>query len=93
MWTENTYGAVRVNTMDDSLDGAIEPLTFYQKTWLMLVCVCIIAILIQNRKNISLELIFLITIFIRRLCISYIMGGKIKIYSAIYNSFNPTCIG
>ncbi|MCI8519720.1 MAG: hypothetical protein HFJ51_06805 [Clostridia bacterium] len=77
MWTENTYGAVRINTMDDSLDGMIAPLTFYQKAWMMLVCACIIMVLIQNRKDISLELIFLITIFIRRLCFSYIMGSKI----------------
>ena len=34
MWTENTYGAVRVNTMDDSLDKLIQPLTFYQKAWI-----------------------------------------------------------
>lgn len=77
MWAENTYGAVRVNTMDDSLDWMIKPLTFYQKAWIILVCSCIILVLIQNRKNISLELIFLLTIFIRWFYISYIMGGKI----------------
>lgn len=91
MWTENTYGAVRVNTMDDSLDGMVKPLTFYQKVWIMLVCTCVIVLLIQNRKNMSLELIFLVTIFLRRFFIPYTMGSKIKIYSSIYNRANTAC--
>lgn len=76
MWTENTYGAVRVNTMDDSLDKLIQPLTFYQKAWIMLVCACTIAILLQNRKDISLEVLFLITIFIGGFAFHIIWEGK-----------------
>ncbi len=66
MWTENTYSAIRNNTTSehDVLENAIEPLTFYQKVLLIVTCVCSLIVLIQNRKNLSLELIFLITIFI-----------------------------
>lgn len=66
MWTENTYSAVRNNTIGDSnrFEKLIEPLTFYQKTLLILTCICSIIVLIQNRKNLSLEVIFLLTIFI-----------------------------
>lgn len=66
MWTENTYSAIRNNVLGEStyFENAIEPLTFYQKTLLVLSCLCCLIVLIQNRKNISLDLIFLITIFI-----------------------------
>ena len=66
MWTENTYGAVRNNTIkeNDILEKGITPLTFYQKVLLILTSLCSMIILIQNRKNLSLEVIFLITIFI-----------------------------
>lgn len=66
MWAENTYSAIRNNTLKetDLLENIINPLTFYQKTILILMSVIIIIILIQNRKNISLEIIFLLTIFI-----------------------------
>lgn len=67
MWTENTYAAVRSNTVKedkDPLENIIGPLTFYQKALLIIMCVCSLIILIQNRKNISIDLIFLITIFI-----------------------------
>ncbi len=67
MWTENTYSAVRNNTTledNDPLENIISPLTFYQKVLLMLTCICSLIVLIQNRKNISLDIIFLITIFI-----------------------------
>lgn len=76
MWTENTYGAVRVNTMDNSLDEMIEPLTFYQKAWLLLVSICVLTILLQNRKNISLEVLFLITIFIGGFAFHILWEGK-----------------
>ena len=66
MWAENTYSAVRSNrTQDiDPIDNMNAPLTFYQKAILLLTCACCLIVLIQNRKNISLELIFLVTIFI-----------------------------
>lgn len=65
MWTENTYSAVRHNTVDKySFENLISPLTFYQKILLILMCSVSIIILIQNRKNLSLDIIFLITIFI-----------------------------
>lgn len=66
MWTENTYSAVRNNITreNDPLENMIEPLTFYQKVLLIITCLCSLIVLIQNRKNLSLELLFLITIFI-----------------------------
>lgn len=41
-----------------------EPINFYQKVLLVLSCVCCLIFLIQNRKNVSLEVLFLLTIFI-----------------------------
>lgn len=66
MWTENTYSAVRNNTTqeNDPLENTIEPLTFYQKALLLITCICSIIVLGQNRKNLSYELIFLLTIFV-----------------------------
>lgn len=66
MWTENTYSAIRNNTTIDNtlIDNSITILTFYQKSLLVLICACCLINLIQNRKNLSLEVIFLITIFI-----------------------------
>jgi hypothetical protein len=66
MWTENTYSAIRNNTTqeNDPLENAINPLTFYQKALLIIACVCSLIILVQNRKNLSLDVIFLLTIFI-----------------------------
>ncbi len=66
MWTENTYSAVMNNKQgdDDKIVNMIEPLTFYQKVLLILTTLCSLIVLIQNRKNMSLEILFLITIFI-----------------------------
>lgn len=66
MWTENTYSAIRNNTTIDNtlINNSITILTFYQKSLLVLICTCCLINLIQNRKNLSLEVIFLITIFI-----------------------------
>lgn len=67
MWTENTYSAVRNNTKQESndpLENIIGPLTFYQKVLLIITCVCTLIVLIQNRKNLSMDLIFLLTIFV-----------------------------
>ncbi len=65
MWTENTYSAIENNNVDYvPLENIIGPLTFYQKVLLLITCICSLLVLIQNRKNLSLELLFLITIFI-----------------------------
>lgn len=65
-WTENTYSAIRNNMKEyeDPLQEVAKPVTFYQKALLMVICLCSFAVLIQNRKNLSLEVLFLITIFI-----------------------------
>lgn len=66
MWTENTYSAVRSNIAceNDSLEKVTEPLTFYQKVLLIIMCMCSLIVLIQNRKKLSLDVLFLLTIFI-----------------------------
>lgn len=65
-WTENTYSAVRNNMKEyeDPLQEIAKPVTFYQKALLMVICICSFVVLIQNRKNLSLEVLFLITVFI-----------------------------
>lgn len=66
MWTENTYSAIRSNLMndDDSLLKVTDPLTFYQKVLLLITCICSLINIIQNRKKLSINIIFLLTIFI-----------------------------
>ena len=65
MWAENTYSAIRNNFLEsDFFEKAITNLTFYQKTLLVLCSASSIIVLIKNRKNLSLNLILLITIFI-----------------------------
>ena len=65
MWSENTYAAIRYNQVltDDPIENMIAPLTFYQKALLILMCICSIIVLIQNRKNLSPEIIYLLLIF------------------------------
>ena len=67
MWSENTYSAVRLNLLheseDDYLNAIKEPLAFYQKALLILMCVCSIIVLIQNRKKLSVNVIYLLLIF------------------------------
>lgn len=66
MWTENTYSAIRSNIVkeNDPIENATDVLTFYQKALLVVTCVCSITFLIKNIKDISLEALFLITVFI-----------------------------
>lgn len=66
MWAENTYSAIRSNASEenDQIVNANKPLMLYQKTLLILMCVCSLIVLIHNRKNLSVDVIFLITIFI-----------------------------
>ena len=48
---------------NDPLENFIALLTFYQKVLLILSCVCAIIVLIQNRKNLTPEIIYLLLIF------------------------------
>ena len=66
MWTENTYSAVSNNQIKDDvlIQKSSNIITFYQKILLIITCLCCIVFLIKNRKNISLEVIFLLTIFV-----------------------------
>lgn len=66
MWTENTYSAVTNNKIEgnDSIEKVSSALTFYHKALLIVICLCCVIVLIQNRKNISLDVIFLFTIFV-----------------------------
>lgn len=66
MWTENTYSAIRSNIVkeNDPIEKGTDILMFYQKALLLVICVCCITFLIKNRKDISLEALFLITVFI-----------------------------
>ncbi len=64
MWTENTYSAIRNNEVNENLNSFIKPVELYQKALLILTCLCALIVLIQNRKNISLDVIFLLTIFV-----------------------------
>lgn len=66
MWTENTYSAIRSNLIEenDPLEKVTIPLTFYEKAILLTICICSIIAIIKNRKNISLEILFLLTIFV-----------------------------
>ena len=66
MWTENTYSAIMNNTLEDDtpINNLKTPLTFYQKALLLVTFTCALIVLVQNRKNLSAEVIFLLTIFI-----------------------------
>ena len=69
MWAENTYSAVRSNLTKENIDEdpvqkMYEPLLFYQKATLIVICLCSLIALVQSRKNLSIEVIFLLTIFL-----------------------------
>lgn len=66
MWTENTYSAIQNNIVnnDYSIEKYTTILSLYQKALLILMCFCSLVVILQNRKNLSLEVIFLLTIFI-----------------------------
>ena len=65
MWTENTHAATWYNSLkNNEFEKYRKPIEFYQKVLLIIICVCSLIFLIQNRKDLSLEVIFLITIFI-----------------------------
>lgn len=66
MWAENTYSSVRSNIVkeNDPIEQFYGVIMFFQKAMLIMLCVCSCIVLIQKRKNLSLDIIFLITIFI-----------------------------
>lgn len=66
MWSENTYSAIRNNIVEEGslVEKSAPFVRFYDKAVLILICVCSCLFLIQNRKNISLDIILLLTIFI-----------------------------
>lgn len=53
-----------------------EPIEFYQKALLILSCVCCLIFLVQNRKNMSLDVLLLITIFIGGFMFHTLWEGK-----------------
>lgn len=66
MWAENTYSAINNNMIGsyEFLENIRSTLTFYQKVLLLIMCFATLIILIQNRKKLSIDILFLITIFI-----------------------------
>lgn len=66
MWAENTYSAIRSNIVkeNDPIENYTSSIAIYQKAMLIVICICSLVILIQNRKRASIDIIFLVTIFI-----------------------------
>lgn len=77
MWAENTYGAVIYNLsntfisldhinyeLDEQILGSESAIRIYQKALIFIIFGASIIIILQNRKNISNEVLLLITIFI-----------------------------
>ena len=77
-WAESTYSALFNNgiTEESNLNWIKAPLTFYQKALIILTFTCAIIVLVQNRKNLSLELIFLVTIFLGGFCFHILWEAK-----------------
>jgi len=77
-WAESTYSAIFNNgiTEESNLSWIKSPLTFYQKAWIILTFTLAIIVLIQNRKNLTIELIFLITIFLGGFCFHILWEAK-----------------
>lgn len=76
MWSENTYASIWYNSSFNISDGnkdlqkdewiisKKENIAMYQKALILIIFGVSIVVLIQNRKNLSNELILLVTIFI-----------------------------
>lgn len=62
MWTETTYSAGMNNNIEEN--EMVRGTAFYQKALLIVISTSSMLVLVQNRKNLSLEVLFLITIFI-----------------------------
>ena len=77
-WAESTYSAIFNNgiTEESNLSWIKSPLTFYQKAWIILTFTLAIIVLIQNRKKLTIELIFLVTIFLGGFCFHILWEAK-----------------
>lgn len=77
-WAESTYSALFNNgiTEESNLKWIKAPLTFYQKALIILTFGCAIIVLIQKRKNLSLEIIFLVIIFLGGFCFHILWEAK-----------------
>ena len=66
MWAENTFSAIRSNKEgeDKPIEKMQAPLEFYQKVLVIIIALCALIVILQNIKELSLDVIFLITIFI-----------------------------
>lgn len=76
MWTENNHSAIRKRTIVDEngnyfkdmspqgIHDAWDLLILHQKALMLIIIGCTMIVLVQNRKNLSNELILLLTIFI-----------------------------
>lgn len=78
MWAQNSYGGIYYNLsptfcyknytdkydLDNKLLSIEKTVDIYQKALILIIFGCSIIVIIQNRKNLSEELVFLITIFI-----------------------------
>lgn len=62
MWTETTYSVGMNNNIEEN--DRLRVVAFYQKALVILIGSSSIIVLIQNRKKMSLDVLFLITIFI-----------------------------
>lgn len=58
------------------VESLAEPINFYQKALIILSCGCCLLFLLQNRKNVSLEVLVLITIFIGGFMFHTLWEGK-----------------
>lgn len=65
-WAENTHSVMFNNASNETrqIEKLRKPLEFYQKAILLVITTCSLIVMIQNRKNLSLEVLLLITIFI-----------------------------
>lgn len=76
MWAENTYGSVYYNgsfnfaekeenyeEKDMQVGSMQDSVEIYQKACILIIFICSILVLIQNRKNLSFEIILLLMIF------------------------------
>ena len=97
MWTENTYASVRENlNMDDiELSNKISNLTgvisVYQKALLVLTATISLMVLIKTRKNLSLEVLFLITIFIGGFMFHILWEAKSRYIIPYDRNINTSC--
>ncbi len=79
MWTENTYSSLQINVTLENVNYDLEKnyveyneayrienylVLFYQKALILLIFGCSVIAIIQNRKNLSNEVLLLLMIFI-----------------------------